>query len=322
MAIFVIADVVSGYEEVSGQPEMKCPYCAEKIEDQATVCRYCGRDLSLILSLVQEKEQMQEKVSSLDQRVLELTASRNAQQTSEWYFVDKLIHAEPNRRQITLAVVLPALVSFVSAALYLFFTQHLDEWVTSYGTGATQNIEDLSRDLASGLGIGIVLSILILSWFLAPLPFGFWAGLALPGVNHRRSYTLLGLLVGFFTIIGVIGAHMLTVGVGVLAAASLRDWLELSAFSFFGPALFFLAGGLFADVLKTRAYQKSIDLGLPEQIVAKLSGSKQESREKEPAQRQSLLRQLVGPGLITLLGALIHLVGEILPVAETFFTFE
>jgi hypothetical protein len=30
----------------------------------------------------------------------------------------------------------------------------------------------------------------------------------------------------------------------------------------------------------------------------------------------------VGPGLITLLGALIHLVGEILPVAETFFTFE
>ena len=236
---------------------------------------------------------------------MELSASRDVQQTSEWYFVDKLTHAEPNWRQITLAVVLPALVSFVSAALYLFFTQHLDEWVIPLGTGSTYNIENLSRDLAAGLGIGIVLSILILSWFLAPLPFGFWAGLALPG-NHPRCYTLLGLLVGFLTIIGVVGAHMLTMGVGVLAAASLRDWLELFAFSFFGPALFFLSGGLFADVLKTRAYQKSIDLGLPEQMVAKLSGSKPESREKVPAQRKSLLRQLRQPTLILVLGTLIR----------------
>jgi hypothetical protein len=85
------------------------------------------------------------------------------------------------------------------------------------------------------------------------LPFGFWARLALPG-KHPKKYTLLGLIVGLLTLIGIIGVHMLAVGVVYilreLASADLQGCIELLGFSFFGPALFFLSGGLLQTRLK------------------------------------------------------------------------
>ena len=115
---------------------------------------------------------------------------------------------------------------------------------------------------------------------------------------------------------------MLFVGVVVafreLVAADLRHWMEQLAFDVIGPALFFVAGGLFADVLKTRAYQKSVDLGLPEQIVAKLSGPENDPSEKELAQRKSLFVQLVGPGAIVFLGTLVRFLGDLILVWKRF----
>ena len=38
------------FKPLEGHGERKCAYCAELVKEEATACRYCGRDLSLLAS--------------------------------------------------------------------------------------------------------------------------------------------------------------------------------------------------------------------------------------------------------------------------------
>ena len=205
----------------------KCPYCTESINDEAQVCRHCGREFLLLKPL-------EEHITSLEEQVKKMSASREEQ-----YITQRLLAAEPKWGLLTLAVVLPALISSGSSTAYLLIERRLR--VTVDLEGDTVTLHFLS-DPTLWIGFGIVVTIITLCWLFAPVPFGLWAGFLWPG-THLTGYALLGLTVGFIQALGDLIAHFLIPPL---------HWQPVWGVNIIGPALLFLSGGLLADWLKIK----------------------------------------------------------------------
>jgi hypothetical protein len=51
---------------------MRCPFCAEQILDEASVCRYCGNALLIPEALKVENEDLKKQVLNLETELNEL----------------------------------------------------------------------------------------------------------------------------------------------------------------------------------------------------------------------------------------------------------
>jgi hypothetical protein len=52
---------------------VKCPFCAESVDDEATVCKTCRRDISIPKPLIEANRLLEQKVAALEAENAELT---------------------------------------------------------------------------------------------------------------------------------------------------------------------------------------------------------------------------------------------------------
>ena len=54
---------------------MECPFCAETIKDEATVCKHCNRDLRVVLPVVEEIQEIVAELDRLQRRLDQVNTS-------------------------------------------------------------------------------------------------------------------------------------------------------------------------------------------------------------------------------------------------------